>query len=130
MVLRSGAKRLNSHMTSTLLATSLSKRRLDCARLDSRRYTPSTALKGDRTTALWPLDRCRQIEFTEINSRESFSHYGFTRVPLGFSSCWHSSACNVVTCELDGHLGTKLRAPYQRNIGRDVSDPVANSHAT
>lgn len=55
----------------------------------------------------------------EINSREHFSVYGFTRVPFAVSSRWFEGRCEVCSYELDELLGTKLRALYQRKQGRE-----------
>lgn len=46
----------------------------------------------------------------EINSREHFTVYGFSRVPFAVSSRWFESSCEIGTYELDELLGTKLRA--------------------
>jgi len=58
----------------------------------------------------------------EINSREHFSVYGFTRVPFAVSSRWFEGKCEICSYELDELLGTKLRALYQRKQGRDLFD--------
>ena len=58
----------------------------------------------------------------EINSREHFAVYGFTRVPFAISSRWFEGACEINSYELDELLGTKLRALYQRTHGRDLFD--------
>ncbi len=58
----------------------------------------------------------------EINSREHFSVYGFTREPFAVSSRWFEGACEISTYALDELLGTKMRALYQRKKGRDLFD--------
>ncbi len=58
----------------------------------------------------------------EINSREHFAVYGFTRVPFAVSSRWFVGSCEIGSYELDELLGTKLRALYQRKKGRDLFD--------
>lgn len=58
----------------------------------------------------------------EINSREHFSVYGFTREPFAVSSRWFEGACENGTYALDELLGTKMRALYQRKKGRDLFD--------
>lgn len=58
----------------------------------------------------------------EINSREHFAVYGFTRVPFAVSSRWFEGGCEIGTYALDELLGTKLRALYQRKKGRDLFD--------
>lgn len=58
----------------------------------------------------------------EINSREHFSVYGFTKMPFAVDSRWFSGSCDISTYELDELLGTKLRALYQRKKGRDLFD--------
>lgn len=55
----------------------------------------------------------------EINTRESFSVYGFTEIPFSVASRWFSGSCSIHTYELDELLGTKMRALYQRKQGRD-----------
>jgi predicted nucleotidyltransferase component of viral defense system len=67
----------------------------------------------------------------EINSREHFSVYGFTREPFAVSSRWVNGACEIGTYALDELLGTKMRALYQRKKGRDLFDlAVALEKAT
>ncbi len=58
----------------------------------------------------------------EINSREHFAVYRFTRAPFAVSSRWFEGSCEVSSYELDELLGTKLRALYQRKKGRDLFD--------
>ena len=58
----------------------------------------------------------------EINSREHFAVYGFSREPFAISSRWFEGACEVSTYTLDELLGTKMRALYQRKKGRDLFD--------
>lgn len=58
----------------------------------------------------------------EINSREHFAVYGFTKVPFAVESRWFAGAAEIATYELDELLGTKLRALYQRRKGRDLFD--------
>lgn len=58
----------------------------------------------------------------EINSREHFTVYGLKNHHFEVSSRWFSGAADVRTYELDELLGTKLRALYQRNKGRDLFD--------
>ena len=58
----------------------------------------------------------------EINSREHFAVYGFSRAPFDVSSRWFEGAAAITTYELDELLGTKLRALYQRKKGRDLFD--------
>ena len=58
----------------------------------------------------------------EINSREHFSVYGFTKVTIAVDSRWFTGAADIATYELDELLGTKLRALYQRKKGRDLFD--------
>jgi len=58
----------------------------------------------------------------EINSREHFAVYGFSREPFAVSSRWFEGACEVSTYTLDELLGTKMRALYQRKKGRDLFD--------
>ena len=58
----------------------------------------------------------------EINSREHFSIFGFTKAPFTVNSRWFYGAADIRTYQLDELLGTKLRALYQRKKGRDLFD--------
>ena len=58
----------------------------------------------------------------EINSREHFSEFGYTKNPLEVSSRWWSGKADMTSFELDELLGTKLRALFQRKKGRDLFD--------
>lgn len=58
----------------------------------------------------------------EINSREHFSVFGFTRSPFAVKSRWFTGSADIATYDLDELLGTKLRALYQRKKGRDLFD--------
>ncbi len=58
----------------------------------------------------------------EINSREHFSVYGFSKRPLFLESSWYKGASEILTYELEELLATKFRALYQRKKGRDLFD--------
>ena len=58
----------------------------------------------------------------EINTREHFAAFGFTRVPFSVASRWYSGTAAIATFELDELLATKLRALYRRRKGRDLFD--------
>ena len=58
----------------------------------------------------------------EINSREHFAVYGYTRLPFTVSSRWFEGSCEITTYVLEELLATKLRALYQRRKGRDLFD--------
>jgi len=58
----------------------------------------------------------------EINSREHFSIFGFTKERFAVQSRWFEGAAEIPTYGLDELLGTKLRALYQRRKGRDLFD--------
>ena len=58
----------------------------------------------------------------EINSREHFALFGFSKAPIRVSSRWFEGTAAIPTYELDELLGTKLRALYQRRKGRDLFD--------
>lgn len=58
----------------------------------------------------------------EINSREHFAVYGYTRLPFIVSSRWFEGSSEITTYALDELLATKLRALYQRRKGRDLFD--------
>ncbi len=67
----------------------------------------------------------------EINTRESFTVYGYESRPLEVQSDWFSGKADIKTFALDELLGTKLRALYQRKKGRDLFDPwLCNSTLT
>ena len=58
----------------------------------------------------------------EINCREHFTELGFVKVPFEMKSRWFTGDCRITTFRLEELLGTKLRALYQRNKGRDMFD--------
>ena len=58
----------------------------------------------------------------EINCREHFNVLGLTEVPFTVKSEWFKGECAIKTYKLNELLGTKLRALYQRNKGRDLFD--------
>ncbi len=58
----------------------------------------------------------------EINCREHFNVFGWRAFPFVVNSEWFSGQCEITTYALDELLGTKLRALYQRNKGRDLFD--------
>jgi len=58
----------------------------------------------------------------EINTREHFSVYGFRKQDFEVNSRWFSGSSELLTYDLEELLGTKLRALYQRNKGRDLFD--------
>ena len=57
-----------------------------------------------------------------INSREHFTVHGFQRLPFSVESRWFTGNTEILTYSLDGLLGTKLRALYQRKKDRDLFD--------
>ncbi len=72
----------------------------------------------------------------EINTREHFAVNGFVYTPYKIASRWFDGSCQIKTYDLNELLGTKLRALYQRNKGRDLfdlavalDDPQADSDA-
>lgn len=58
----------------------------------------------------------------EINTREHFTVLGLTKRALPVASRWFSGEADVTTFKIDELMGTKLRALYQRNKGRDLFD--------
>lgn len=58
----------------------------------------------------------------EINTREHFSVYGFKHKDFSLKSRWFSGAAKILSYEYDELLGTKIRAFYQRDKGRDLFD--------
>jgi len=58
----------------------------------------------------------------EVNTREHFTVIGFEKRPFEVNSRWFSGRCELTTYDLNELLGTKLRALYQRQKGRDLFD--------
>lgn len=58
----------------------------------------------------------------EINTREHFTVDGFEAEPFDVDSPWFQGQTEVRTYGLEEMLGTKLRALYQRDQGRDLFD--------
>ncbi|MFT4553735.1 MAG: putative nucleotidyltransferase component of viral defense system [Chlamydiales bacterium] len=58
----------------------------------------------------------------EINTREHFSIMGFIKKRFSIDSSWFRGETEILTYPLEELMGTKLRALYQRNKGRDLFD--------
>lgn len=58
----------------------------------------------------------------EINTREHFSVYGLKHKDFSMKSRWFSGESKILSYEFDELLGTKIRAFYQRDKGRDLFD--------
>jgi len=58
----------------------------------------------------------------EINTREHFSVQPIQPHPFAVESGWFTGKCVVPSYHLNELLGTKVRALYQRNKGRDLFD--------
>jgi predicted nucleotidyltransferase component of viral defense system len=58
----------------------------------------------------------------EINSREHFSAFGYTRQAIEVDSRWWKGKAAATSFEVNELLGTKLRALFQRKKGRDLFD--------
>jgi predicted nucleotidyltransferase component of viral defense system len=58
----------------------------------------------------------------EINCREHFTVFGWKEIKHTINSSWFSGESNIISYELEELLGTKMRALYQRNKGRDLFD--------
>jgi predicted nucleotidyltransferase component of viral defense system len=58
----------------------------------------------------------------EINCKEHFNVLGLVKIPFVVSNQWFNGSCEIITCQLDELIGTKLRALYQRKKGRDLFD--------
>lgn len=58
----------------------------------------------------------------EINTREHFTVLGFKQKSLTVDNPWYPSSVNLQTYEIEELMGTKLRALYQRQKGRDLFD--------
>jgi predicted nucleotidyltransferase component of viral defense system len=58
----------------------------------------------------------------EVNTREQFSVFSFRKHPYVVNSRWFSDTAEILTYQLEELLGTKMRALYQRERGRDLYD--------
>lgn len=58
----------------------------------------------------------------EINTREHAAKYDLIEVSFNVDTRWFTGECQITTYCLDELLGTKLRALFQRNKGRDLFD--------
>ena len=58
----------------------------------------------------------------EVNTYEHFAELGYVNVPFSIENPWFSGQCQIKTYTINEHLGTKLRALYQRKKGRDLFD--------
>ncbi len=58
----------------------------------------------------------------EINTREHFSVLAYHSRSLSVENPWFTGTADVTTYTLDELMGTKLRALYQRQKGRDLFD--------
>lgn len=58
----------------------------------------------------------------EINTREHFSVFGWQHKDFSIKTRWYSGNSKILSYEFDELLGTKLRAFYQRDKGRDLFD--------
>ena len=58
----------------------------------------------------------------EINTREHFSVFGLQKLSFSVKTRWFSGESKISTYEFDELLGTKIRAFYQRDKGRDLFD--------
>jgi predicted nucleotidyltransferase component of viral defense system len=58
----------------------------------------------------------------ETNTREDFSVLGYQSKTLTIDNPWFKGSAELVTYELEELMGTKMRALYQRQKGRDLYD--------
>jgi predicted nucleotidyltransferase component of viral defense system len=58
----------------------------------------------------------------EINTREHFSIFGWQQKYFSMHSRWFSGETKISTYDFDELLGTKIRAFYERDKGRDLFD--------
>lgn len=58
----------------------------------------------------------------EINTREHFTVFGHKTITHSLESEYFAGDCSLKTFVIEELLGTKLRALYQRNKGRDLFD--------
>lgn len=67
----------------------------------------------------------------EINSKEHFNVLDWVEFPFSVENDWYSGTTNIRTYSINELLGTKFRALYQRNKGRDLFDlDYAHLHQT
>ncbi len=88
---------------------------------------PKTKQSITNNTALFRFDSEYQPVINlrlkvEINTREHFNILGLVQIPFEVKSSWHKDKCNINTYRIEELIGTKLRALYQRNKGRDLYD--------
>ncbi|MDX1919939.1 MAG: nucleotidyl transferase AbiEii/AbiGii toxin family protein [Candidatus Caenarcaniphilales bacterium] len=88
---------------------------------------PQRKLKENNSTLIYrfesefaPIQRLKLK--VETNCREHFSVLGYEEFPFEVKSNWFTGSCKITTYKLEELLGTKLRALYQRNKGRDLYD--------
>lgn len=58
----------------------------------------------------------------EVNTREHFSVYGWEKKEFNVKSRWFTGKTSILGYQLDELIGTKLRAFYERDKGRDLFD--------
>ncbi len=58
----------------------------------------------------------------DINTREHTPMKGYIKKKFSVASSWFSGETEILTYQLEELMGTKLRALYQRNKGRDLFD--------
>ncbi|MEZ5072093.1 MAG: nucleotidyl transferase AbiEii/AbiGii toxin family protein [Bacteroidales bacterium] len=58
----------------------------------------------------------------EINCQEHFHIKDWVSLPFEVKNGWFQGECEIRTYDINELLGTKLRALYQRNKGRDLFD--------
>lgn len=58
----------------------------------------------------------------EINTREHFSVFGWRQKEFIVNSSWYSGNTQIQSYQYDELLGTKIRAFYERDKGRDLFD--------
>lgn len=95
--------------------------------LDPWLGTPQRKFKEGRVNLVYRFDSEDSPPFKmrlkiEINSRERFSELGLVKVPFEVDSQWFRGQADITTFPIDELLGTKLRALYERNKGRDLFD--------
>lgn len=88
--------------------------------------TRSTQNRGHGIKALYRFtsehENIRMRLKLEINCREHFNVLDWVDYPFKVKSDWFTGKCNIRTYNINELLGTKLRALYQRNKGRDLFD--------
>jgi predicted nucleotidyltransferase component of viral defense system len=85
-----------------------------------------TKVRGHGAKALYRFtseyEEIRMRLKLEINCKEHFNVLAWENIPFQVNNDWFSGDTEIRTYSINELLGTKLRALYQRNKGRDLFD--------